>query len=92
MNETRRYTVSGLVQGVWYRRHVSDAAIRIGLTGWVRNTHDGKVEVLAKGSSEQLGQLLAELWEGSPMSKVESIDSQQADDSDVPAQGFEIRW
>ena len=92
MSETRRYTVSGLVQGVWYRRHVSDTAIRIGLTGWVRNTRDGKVEVLAKGSSEQLGQLLDELWVGSPMSKVESIDSLQADDSDVPAQGFEIRW
>ena len=48
--------------------------------------------MLAKGNAEQLEQLLAELWEGSPMSNVESVNSQQADDFDGPAQGFEIRW
>lgn len=92
MNETRRFTVSGLVQGVWYRRHVSDTAFQIGLTGWVQNTQDGKVELVAKGNPQQLEQLLPALWEGSPMSKVESVNSEQSDDRDVPAKGFEIRW
>lgn len=92
MNETRRYAISGLVQGVCYRSYVCDAAIHLGLTGWVRNTRDGKVEVLARGSARQLEQLLAVLWEGPPMSKVRSVESWQTDDTGDPVRGFEIFW
>ncbi len=90
MTETRRFTVSGLVQGVWYRRHAADAASKIGVAGWVRNTSDGKVELLAKGDPQQFEQLLAALWEGSPMSNVTAVDQEVADE--FPGDGFEIDW
>ncbi len=88
MNETRRYIVSGLVQGVWYRRHAAEAATQIGIQGWVRNTSDGKVELLAKGDLEQLDQLQLALWKGSPMSNVTNVLFEPTED--LAVEGFTI--
>jgi len=76
MIETRRYIVSGVVQGVWFRQHTKDCANAIGLRGWVRNNADGNVELVACGDAQQLQQLTADLWKGSPMSDVQSVESQ----------------
>ncbi len=57
-------TVDGYVQGVGFRMFVIENAQEIGLTGWVRNTYDGKVEVLAEGDREALEQLLNKLRTG----------------------------
>jgi acylphosphatase len=54
--------VEGLVQGVGFRYHTKSQADQYGLTGWVRNTADGAVEVWAEGDKaalEQFGQWLA---------------------------------
>ena len=88
--ETRRYIVSGLVQGVWYRKHTGEAAIEIGVKGWISNTSEGKVELLAKGDLQQHEKLEAALWKGSPMSDVRSVTFEIEDD--IPDQGFEIHW
>ena len=61
--------VSGRVQGVGFRYFVMQAAIDCHLTGWVRNLHDSRVEVVAEGPHEALDQLLAALRKG-PMSAV----------------------
>lgn len=53
----RHYFVSGQVQGVFYRANTKSKAIELGITGWVRNLPDGRVEVLAFGSNEQLDTL-----------------------------------
>lgn len=53
--------VDGSVQGVGFRAYVIDYAQALGLTGWVRNTYDGRVEVLAEGTHGQLEQLLEKL-------------------------------
>ena len=90
MIETRKYTVSGLVQGVCYRRHAADAAMEIGIQGWVGNTSDGKVELLAKGDLEQFDQLQLALWKGPPMSNVTDVDFEPAED--FAAEGFTINW
>jgi acylphosphatase len=50
----RHYIVKGRVQGVGFRWFVQREAFEIGLRGWVRNTADGDVEVLAAGSEERL--------------------------------------
>ncbi len=81
MNETRMYSVSGRVQGVWYRKYISDAAIGIGIKGWTRNTSDGKVEVLATGNLQQQNQLQSALWTGSPMSAVKRVNYVVIDDA-----------
>ena len=65
--------VSGRVQGVGYRYFVYKYASHLGLTGWVRNLKDGRVEVLAEGPAEVLESLLAELERGPGGSRVSEV-------------------
>lgn len=51
--------ISGAVQGVGYRYFVRSNARKLDLTGWVRNTTNGKVEVVLQGSQEQIEEMLA---------------------------------
>ena len=78
MNETnpqivRYYLVSGRVQGVGFRWFVHREAAALGLRGWVRNTDDGKVEVVAAGTETQLAELRAALERGSRGSRVDAV-------------------
>lgn len=50
--------ISGRVQGVGFRFAAVDEASRLALTGWVRNTHDGDVELVAEGEEELLRRLV----------------------------------
>ena len=50
--------ITGRVQGVGFRYSAMDEARRLGVTGWVRNTHDGAVELMAEGERERLQQLV----------------------------------
>ncbi|MFQ5666840.1 MAG: acylphosphatase [Candidatus Binatia bacterium] len=50
--------IKGRVQGVGYRFSVVDEAQRLQLTGWVRNTHDGAVELVAEGAQVRLQRLV----------------------------------
>jgi acylphosphatase len=58
------FYVSGAVQGVGYRYFTQRVSVRIGLTGYVKNLHDGRVEVYAIGSAQQLAALRRELERG----------------------------
>ena len=55
----RHFLVKGRVQGVGFRWFVQREACQLGLRGWVRNTADGDVEVMAAGGEEQLRDLYA---------------------------------
>ena len=52
MRVARRYVITGRVQGVGFRYFTQDAALREGVTGWVRNLPDGRVEALVEGDAE----------------------------------------
>jgi acylphosphatase len=52
MRLARRLLISGRVQGVGFRFFTQEAAVREGVTGWVRNTSDGRVEAYVEGESE----------------------------------------
>ena len=69
--------VSGLVQGVWFRAGTNDEARRLGLTGWVRNVPDGRVEVLACGDKEQVNALREWLQHGPPRAKVSEMTCEE---------------
>ena len=59
MSQTRvRILITGAVQGVFFRREITDLARRLGLSGWVRNLRDGGVEALAEGDEAQLRKLI----------------------------------
>ena len=65
--------VSGRVQGVFFRDHTRRWAASLGLTGWVKNLWDGRVEVLAEGERSSLEALIARLKEGPPAASVEHV-------------------
>ena len=65
--------VSGKVQGVWYRASTVEEARRLGLTGWVRNLPDGRVEIVAEGPREALEKLVAWCHEGPPLAVVDEV-------------------
>lgn len=71
--------VSGKVQGVYFRAWVFDQAQSLGLTGWVRNLQDGKVEILAQGAPDGLAALKERLPQGAPLSRVESVKADMTD-------------
>lgn len=66
--------VSGKVQGVFYRATTKEVADRLGLTGWVRNLPDGRVEIVAEGEEDALKNLISWCWEGPPLARVDSVD------------------
>jgi acylphosphatase len=51
--------VKGKVQGVFYRASAKEVADELGITGWVKNTTEGDVEILATGTKEQLDNFIA---------------------------------
>jgi len=71
------YLISGRVQGVYYRASTVKQARLLGVTGWVRNLPDGRVEAFACGDTEQLKQLQAWLWQGPPGAQVTAVDCQE---------------
>ena len=56
---------SGRVQGVGFRYTAEGIAHRLLLVGWVKNLHDGRVEVVCEGSKEKIEAFLSELQDGS---------------------------
>lgn len=77
--QARRYFVSGMVQGVGYRYYAQDAAERLGLSGYVRNLNDGRVEAYAIGSLSDLEEFRAALERGPMMSRVSHVAEERAD-------------
>ncbi|MGE4537995.1 MAG: acylphosphatase [Desulfovibrio sp.] len=90
MTPSLHATVSGKVQGVYFRAWVFDQAKSLGLTGWVRNLRDGQVEILAQGETPALDALKQRLPGGSPLSRVQSVAAEMID-YEKAYDAFEIR-
>jgi acylphosphatase len=84
-----RYLVTGRVQGVGYRYFVLREAERLGLAGFTRNLPDGRVEVVAEGSEEVLGELEARLRRGPSFAGVDGVERAAVAPRGDP--GFHIR-
>ena len=85
---TRRYVVSGRVQGVGFRWFVEREAAQIGIAGWVRNCSSGDVEVMATGTRDQHISLRRKLQEGPRASRVDHVV--EADAPFLKASSFRI--
>lgn len=75
----RHFLVKGRVQGVGFRWFVHREAAALDLHGWVRNTEDGHVEVLAKGDADSLAELAEALRKGSRGSRVDAVIEHELD-------------
>lgn len=69
-----RYIVSGRVQGVGFRWFVSRVAGELALRGWVRNTEEGSVELVAAGPQDALNTLRQNLEHGPRGSRVDHVE------------------
>jgi len=89
---TRRFVVTGMVQGVGFRAALRDEARRHGLSGWVRNRREGSVEALAQGDGEAVEKLLAWAGHGPRGAQVTALRLLTATAEDAaPLAAFEIR-
>ena len=79
MEQTISITVSGKVQGVFYRQSTKEKALELGISGVVKNLPNGNVHILATGTAEQLNQLVFWCKQGPPRAKVNAVDVEQVD-------------
>lgn len=84
-----RATVTGTVQGVGFRYSTRDAALRLGVVGWVRNLPNGAVEVLAQGPAQLIDEMIEFLNAGPRYARVSSVEVTETD-TDPGRTSFEI--
>ncbi|HEX6429901.1 MAG TPA: acylphosphatase [Niastella sp.] len=77
MLQTISITVSGIVQGVFYRQSTKEKALELGISGLVKNLPDGNVQIVATGTSGQLDQLVQWCKQGPPRAKVTEVNVEQ---------------
>ncbi|MBN1993070.1 MAG: acylphosphatase [Anaerolineae bacterium] len=83
--------VSGRVQGVNFRWHTQRKAQELGLTGWVRNLWDGRVEAIFEGDEKAVKNAVSWCYDGPPSARVDNVETAY----ETPGgefQGFQITW
>jgi acylphosphatase len=81
------FLIQGRVQGVGFRWFVHREASQLDLRGWVRNTEDGEVEVVAHGKEADLAELRASLRRGPRGSRVDRLIEHILDESEAEGLG-----
>jgi acylphosphatase len=69
-----RVRIRGRVQGVFFRAEACSRADSLGLSGWIRNTHDGGVEALFEGDSERVDSMVAWCRRGPSGARVDEVE------------------
>ena len=69
--------ISGLVQGVFFRRFIFEEAKKLALKGHVRNLESGEVEVVAEGETNSIDTMIGVCKKGAPHSNVKGVDLQE---------------
>ena len=89
MSATQRMIVSGRVQGVGYRNWTIGKANALGVTGWVRNVQDGRVEIMASGEDTALTALVEACRQGPQLARVDDVEVQAVGETHL--KGFNKR-
>ena len=66
--------VRGKVQGVFFRKNTIQVAEKLNITGWVKNTDDGDVEIFAQADDKAIEQLIAWCRQGPPKAEVDKLE------------------
>lgn len=86
----RHVWVSGQVQGVWFRDTCAEEAKRLGLSGWVRNLPDMRVEAVFEGDEHAVDTAVAWCKVGPPHAHVTGVDVR--DETPYGETSFDILW
>ena len=78
-----RFFVEGRVQGVFFRASAKQEAEALGVRGYARNLHDGRVEVLAVGDVQAVERLEEWLKHGPPHARVDRLERIEADEGEA---------
>ena len=90
--EWYKFIVFGNVQGVFYRKSVSQALMKKQFKGYIQNLSDGTVEVVAEVFDDDFDTFMNILKEGSLLSSVEEVKYEIFDDAVFNTDGFEVRY
>lgn len=74
MIKQARVLISGFVQGVGFRHFVRNKALELGLTGWVQNLPDGRVEAILQGSKEKIEEMIRFCRKGPFLAEIEDVE------------------
>lgn len=82
--------VSGLVQGVFFRHETMERAMTRGLSGWVRNRPDGRVEAVFEGSEDAVESMVRWCHDGPRLAEVHRVDVTYEEPEGL--EGFDVRF
>lgn len=82
--KTLKITITGTVQGVFFRKFIRDKADELGVRGFVRNLDNGKVEIVAEGNDAKVNHLLNSCKQGPPHAEIKEIKTEE-----IKHQGFD---
>lgn len=89
MTHAKHITVTGHVQGVFFRASAKEEAEKLGLSGWVVNDHDGSVKIHAEGDEKALEAFSRWCNMGPPTATVETVEVREAETEGH--EGFDVR-
>ena len=84
-----RVFVTGRVQGVWFRESCREQALAAGVTGWVRNLSDGRVEAVLEGPPAAVERVVAWCREGPARARIDAVEVLA--EQPVGEHGFHVR-
>ena len=90
--EWYRFIIFGKVQGVFYRKSVSQALMKKQFKGYIQNLSDGTVEVVAEVFDDDLDVFMGILKSGSLLSSVDDVKYVIINEADFQTDGFEVRY
>jgi acylphosphatase len=85
----RHVTISGEVQGVFFRETARRKATEAGVAGWITNRSDGRVEAVFEGPAEAVDELVEFCRQGPTAATVEDVDVQTEEPESLS--GFDVR-
>lgn len=77
MLKTYHLLITGKVQGVFYRAFAQRAAHELHISGYAKNTPDGKVEITAQGTEQALKEFIQRCRQGPPRANVKTVNVTQ---------------
>ncbi len=90
--EWYRFIIFGKVQGVFYRKSVSQALMKKQFKGYIQNLSDGTVEVVAEIFDDDFEIFIKILQDGSLLSTVDDVKYEIINDAEFNTDGFEVRY